>query len=53
MTWPTDEEYETHHGDGIYSLPRENVRALCDLWEREGDDGDPTDLLIFKSYEDS
>ena len=34
------------HGEGIYSIPRANLRALC-----EGA-GDPTSLLIFTPHED-
>lgn len=38
--WPIP---NAHHADGIYEVPRDRVRELCE----RGEDGDPTDLLIF------
>lgn len=43
--WPIP---NARHGEGIYDVPRENVRALCEL----PDDADPTSLLIFTPHED-
>lgn len=43
--WPIP---NARHGEGIYEVRRENVRALCERYP----DGDPTDLLIFTPLED-
>lgn len=45
--WPIP---DARYAEGIYEVPRENVRALCERYE---DGGDPTELLTFTPYEDA
>lgn len=45
--WPIP---NARHDKGIYEVPRENLRALCERYESEAD---PTELLIFSPHEDA
>lgn len=44
MEWP----WPGRRHDGIYQVPRENVRALCE----QNEDEDPSPLLIFTQFDD-
>jgi len=44
--WPIP---NARRNEGIYQVPRENIRALCE----QSEDADPTELLIFTPHEDA